>query len=97
VSPYAKDRETVWALLPDGAFSEVHVSAPVDVLKARDVKGLYGRAAQGEAIALSGIAAPYEVPERPEMSIDSSVRSVESSVEMLLNWIAAVAPRTPQD
>ncbi len=62
VSPYRSDRNQVRALLPEGAFVEVFVSAPLETCMQRDPKGLYARARRGEVPQLTGVGAPYEVP-----------------------------------
>lgn len=93
VSPYRKDREAVRARFPEARFSEVHVTAPLDVIRARDPKGLYAKEASG-GIALTGVSSPYEASEQPELRIDTSAQSVEEAVEAVLRHVAAVAGRT---
>lgn len=80
ISPYRADREQVRALHADGQFVEVHVDTPLEVCEARDVKGLYARARAGEIEDFSGISAPYEAPEAPELRIDTSDRSLDDCV-----------------
>lgn len=82
VSPYARDRQAVRALFPAGRFIEVHVSASVETLRARDAKGLYARDAGGE-VGLSGVTTPYEVPERPELVLDTDTLSPVECAESL--------------
>ena len=72
ISPYVADRRQVRELYPHGGFSEVHVATPLEVCEDRDVKGLYRRARAGEVPEFSGISAPYEAPENPELVIDTS-------------------------
>jgi bifunctional enzyme CysN/CysC len=93
VSPYAKDRAIVRGLHPEGAFTEVHVTAPVDTLRERDVKGLYAKEAAGGAVQLSGVSAPYEVPEAAELVVDTSELALEQAVERVLAHIRRVAKR----
>ena len=65
-------RDQVRALHPEGAFTEVFVDTPLEVCEARDVKGLYAKARAGEIPDFSGISAPYEAPEHPEITVDTS-------------------------
>lgn len=72
VSPYQADRDAVRDLHPEGAFVEVFVDTPIEVCEARDVKGLYAKARAGEIPEFTGISAPYEAPEHPEIRVDTS-------------------------
>lgn len=72
ISPYAADRQLVRELYAAGDYSEVHVATPLEVCEDRDVKGLYARARAGEVPEFSGVSAPYEAPENPELLIDTS-------------------------
>jgi len=83
VSPYQRDRDKVRALFAEGEFTEVHVTAPLEVLRQRDAKGLYKREADGEAVALSGVSTPYEVPVAPQVTLDTSVLSADAAVSQL--------------
>lgn len=73
IAPYAATRRTVReAIAPLGGFVEIHVATPLDVCEGRDRKGLYARARAGILKAFTGISDPYEVPEKPEMAIDTT-------------------------
>lgn len=72
ISPYREDRAQVRALHPEGAFAEVFVDTPLEVCEVRDVKGLYAKARAGEIPEFSGISAPYEAPDDPEITIDTT-------------------------
>ena len=72
ISPYRADRDAVRALHPEGSFVEVFVDAPLDICETRDVKGLYARARTGEIPEFSGISAPYEAPEAPDITVDAT-------------------------
>jgi bifunctional enzyme CysN/CysC len=93
VSPYARDRDAVRAMFPAGSFAEVHVTAPVEVLSARDVKGLYARDAAAGDVGLSGVRTPYEVPLNAELVIDTAVTPPDQAVEQLLAHLKRLAPR----
>ncbi len=87
ISPYRADRDGVRAILADGDFVEVHVSATVETCESRDVKGLYEKARAGEIPEFTGISAPYEAPERPELVLDTNTQSVEESVAALVGHL----------
>jgi bifunctional enzyme CysN/CysC len=84
VSPYREDRDAVRALFPEGRFVEVHVDCAVDELRRRDPKGLYARAGAGEVAGLTGVAAPYEAPEHPELRLDTASQPVDACVAAVL-------------
>ena len=69
ISPYRADRDQVRAVMQEGDFVEVFVDCPVEVCEERDVKGLYKKARAGEIKEFTGISAPYEAPEKPELTI----------------------------
>jgi adenylylsulfate kinase len=72
----------------DGAeFIEVHVAAPLQVCEQRDPKSLYKRARAGEIKDFTGIDAPYEEPENPEITIHTDLESVKESVGRLLDFL----------
>lgn len=68
-------------------FKEVYISTPLEVCEARDVKGLYAKARRGEIKNFTGISAPFEVPEHPALSIDTSKVSLEDSVKQILTFL----------
>jgi adenylylsulfate kinase len=69
ISPFRADRARVRALLPEGAFLEVYVATPLEECERRDVKGLYARARRGEIPDFTGVSAPYEPPETPDLIV----------------------------
>ncbi len=87
ISPYRADRDAVRALMDAGDFVEVFVDAPLDVCEQRDVKGLYKKARAGEIPEFTGISAPYEPPERPELVLDTSRLSVAEGVDAILHYL----------
>jgi len=80
ISPYQADRELVRNLFPKGRFIEVHLSTPLEVCEQRDPKGMYRKARRGEISNFTGISAPYEEPEQPELRLDTSTATVEDCV-----------------
>ena len=89
ISPYRADRDLVRALHDAGRFVEVHVAASVETCESRDVKGLYKKARAGEIKEFTGISAPYEAPNTPELVIDTGSEPVEKSVERLVSYLDA--------
>ena len=87
ISPYRSDRDGVRALMAPGDFVEVHVAASVETCESRDVKGLYQKARKGEIPEFTGISAPYEAPERPELVLDTKRPGVEESVASLVAYL----------
>ena len=66
---------------------EVYISTPIEECERRDVKGLYAKARRGEIKDFTGVSSPFEAPQHPDLSLDTSVLSVEESVNLLLNLI----------
>ena len=87
ISPYRADRDAVRELMGDGDFVEVLVDASLETCEGRDVKGLYQKARSGEIPEFTGISAPYEAPEKPELVLDTNNQSIEQSVEQLVGYL----------
>jgi adenylyl-sulfate kinase len=82
ISPYRAVREEVRARIPN--FIEVFMECPVEVLAARDVKGLYKKALAGELPQFTGISDPYEPPLAPEITVNSSTETPDESLAKIL-------------
>jgi adenylylsulfate kinase len=95
ISPYRSDRDAVRALMEPGDFVEVHVDASLETCEGRDVKGLYKKARAGEIPEFTGVSAPYEAPERPELILDTNRQSVKESAGQLLEYLDAKGYLTP--
>ncbi len=87
ISPYRADRDAARAIFGAGDFVEVHVATSLATCEQRDPKGLYQKARAGQIPEFTGISAPYEPPERPELVLDAGVLSVEESVGALLRFL----------
>ncbi len=87
ISPYKADRDKVRELMADGDFIEVLVDCPVDVCSERDPKGLYKKAMAGEIKQFTGVSAPYEAPEKPELVIHSDKCTVQEAAVMLIELL----------
>ena len=82
ISPYQSVRAEVRKMI--GNFIEVHVNCPLSVCEARDVKGMYKKARAGEIKDFTGVSAPYEPPENPELMLDTDAESLEESTDKVL-------------
>jgi adenylylsulfate kinase len=87
ISPYKADRDAVRALLPVGQFLEILCNAPLDVCESRDPKGLYKKARAGEVADFTGISAPYEAPEKPELVLNTGTDSLETCTKQVLKLL----------
>jgi len=72
ISPYRQDRDRVRKILKEGEFVEIYVEAEIETCEQRDPKGLYKKARAGEIKEFTGISAPYEAPENPELIINTT-------------------------
>ncbi len=84
ISPYASDRSQVRGLHEAGRFIEVFVDTPLELCEQRDIKGLYAKARSGELKDFSGVSAPYERPENPEVRVDTRL-GVEDCVRQIVD------------
>ncbi len=87
VSPYKKDRENIKNIVKDVNFVEVYINTSVEECERRDVKGLYKKARAGEIKNMTGISAPYEAPENPDIEIKTEEKTVEEAVHDIMNFI----------
>ncbi|WP_079478023.1 adenylyl-sulfate kinase [Halobacillus salinus] len=87
ISPYREDRDAVRELLGEQEFVEVFVKCSLDEAEKRDPKGLYKKARAGEISGFTGIDAPYEEPDSPELVVETDKLSLEESVESVINYL----------
>lgn len=88
VSPTEELRSMARDIIGAEDFVEIYVSTPLEECERRDVKGLYAKARRGEISDFTGITSPFEAPESPTLSIDTTHRNVEECVEELYNTIS---------
>jgi bifunctional enzyme CysN/CysC len=86
ISPYQADRDRARQAAGD-AFHEVHVKADLATCEGRDPKGLYRKAREGKIPEFTGISAPYEAPDDPELVVDTSGRGIEECVEEIVRYV----------
>ncbi|MCR8855591.1 adenylyl-sulfate kinase [Lysinibacillus fusiformis] len=89
ISPYREDRQVVRALVEDGEFIEVFVKCSVETCEKRDPKGLYKKARKAEISNFTGVSAPYEEPENPEIILDTEHHTIEECVEQLTSILTS--------
>ena len=87
ISPFKKDRNLVRQLLPQGDFIEIYCKASLEICESRDVKGLYKRARAGEIKNYTGIDSSYEVPDNPELIIDTDSELLQDSVAKVIDFL----------
>lgn len=87
ISPYKIGRDGAKEIIGLDSFIEVYVDCPLDVCEQRDPKGIYKKARAGFVKDFTGVDAPYEVPENPDIHIYSAESSVEESVEVIINYL----------
>ena len=87
ISPSEELRRMAAGIVGERDFVEIYVSTPLGVCEERDVKGLYAKARRGEISEFTGISAPFEAPQSPALSIDTSARPLGDCVEEVLKLI----------
>lgn len=87
VSPLKKHREKVRQIVGQEDFIEIYCRCPVEICEMRDPKGMYKKAKAGEIKEYTGVSAPYEEPENPDLIIDTHLLALEDSVEKVFRFI----------
>ena len=87
ISPLKSQRDLVREIVGEENFVEVYVSTPIEECEKRDVKGLYKKARDGEIENFTGISSKYEIPEKPDIIIDTTDLSIKESVQIIYNQI----------
>lgn len=83
VSPYKKDRKSIEYVVGNNNFVEVFVNTSLEACELRDVKGLYAKARKGEIKDFTGINAPYEAPEKPDIEVVTDNMTVREAVDKI--------------
>ena len=86
ISPYREDRRRVRAIAPD-YFHNIYIKASLEICERRDTKGLYKQAREGKIAEFTGISAPYETPENPDLVVDTESMSVQGCVDALVKYV----------
>ncbi len=89
ISPYRATRNDVRNMIGGDNFIEVFVDTPLEVCESRDIKGLYSKARRGELSGFTGIDDPYEMPENPEIRLETVETSAESNAHQILEYLVS--------
>ena len=93
ISPYQSDRARARAAATRwSSFHEIHVAADIAVCESRDPKGLYRQARAGQLREFTGVDAPYERPEHPQLILDTGRQNIEESLQDLLAYVTGRLP-----
>ncbi len=87
VSPTRELREMARDIIGAEDFREVYIATPLEECERRDVKGLYARARRGEVKDFTGISAPFEAPEHPDLCLDTSRMTLREEVEAVVKLL----------
>ncbi len=87
ISPFRAERQLARSMMADGEFVEIYVNTPLEVAESRDVKGLYKKARSGELKNFTGIDSPYEPPEAPEITVDTTTMTAEQAAELIVEQV----------
>jgi len=87
ISPYKKDRDLARSLVAQGEFFEIYVKCCLETCEKRDPKGLYKKARAGKIPEFTGISAPYEEPDKPELTINTDCKSVEECTQEVWDYL----------
>ncbi|QZP08743.1 sulfate adenylyltransferase subunit CysN [Caenibius sp. WL] len=87
ISPFRAERQLARSMMAEGEFVEIHVNTPLEVAESRDVKGLYKKARAGELKNFTGIDSPYEPPENPEITVDTTTMTAEEAAELIVEQV----------
>jgi adenylylsulfate kinase len=87
VAPLQEDRAQLKASIGSDQFIEIYLNTPIETCEERDIKGLYKKARNGEIKDFTGVNAPYETPENPDLIIDTSKESMGVSIEKIMSHI----------
>jgi len=87
ISPYASVREMARKIIGEDNFIEVYLECPIEVCEARDPRGLYKKARTGEIEDFTGVSAPYDIPQNPELKIPTHKLSVDESINAIIRYL----------
>ena len=95
ISPYRADREQVRGMVKPGRFIEVYCDAAIAICESRDIKGLYKKARDGQLTQFTGISAPYQAPENPELTVASGTADLACCVQQIIDKMMQCGIITP--
>ncbi|MDQ3394470.1 MAG: adenylyl-sulfate kinase [Bacteroidota bacterium] len=89
ITPTAKTRELAKSIIGEADYFEVFINCPLEVCENRDVKGLYAKARKGEIKNFTGIDAPFDAPENPDLELNTDINSIEGCHDTLVKRVLA--------
>ena len=87
IAPYKESRQFIRELMKNCPYYECYIKCPLEVCEQRDPKGIYKRARAGEIANMTGISAPYEEPQNPDLIIETDKLSLELSVDLMIHFL----------
>jgi bifunctional enzyme CysN/CysC len=97
ISPFRAERQMARSLFAPDEFIEVHVDTPLEVAEARDTKGLYKKARQGQLVNFTGIDSPYEPPENPDIRVNTAEDSARDAAQKVLELLEETGRLDPPE
>ena len=97
ISPFEAEREMVRKMMKKNEFIEVFIKVPLAEAEKRDVKGLYAKARAGTLKNFTGVDSPYEVPQNPEIIIDTTKVTANKAADFIVNYITSELNPGPND
>lgn len=91
ISPFAADREKARNIIGAECFHEIHIAASLETCIRRDTKGLYQKALKGEIRDFTGVNSPYEIPENPEIRLETDQMNMQECLDALKQWLQSKA------
>jgi adenylylsulfate kinase len=88
ISPFRTDRERVRNMAGQDEFLEIYCNTPIEICETRDTKGLYEKARAGQIRDFTGISSPYEIPENPELVVDTGTDELDACVQRVMDEMA---------
>ena len=87
ISPYIESRNLARKIIRNDNFIEIYIKCSLETCEKRDVKGMYKKARAGNLENFTGVNAPYEIPEKPDLIVDTENNSIDKCVESILNYL----------
>ena len=87
ISPYIESTNVPRKIIGNDNFIEIYIKCSLETCEKRDVKGMYKKARAGNLENFTGVNAPYEIPEKPDLIVDTENNSIDKCVESILNYL----------
>jgi adenylyl-sulfate kinase len=90
ISPFKEDRNLSKQIIGEADYFEVYVNSSLNECERRDVKGMYKKARNGELESFTGISSPYEVPENPNLVLDTEHKTIQECLNQLISSVEPI-------